>query len=183
MAPPRVLVVHHTVEGQTARIAGRIGELLRSEQLEVTEATVADDPDPAGYDLVVIGGSIHVGRHSPELVTYLTARAGALAAVPTALFQVSLTSVDDTPDSAAEAGGLVAALCEETGLDPDLVARFAGALAYTRYGWMKRRMMQQLMKRSGGETDTTRDHDYTDWSAVEGFAADLAAVARSLPEG
>jgi menaquinone-dependent protoporphyrinogen oxidase len=182
MEPPRILLAYHSAEGQTARIAERITEVLRTEGLAVDLATTEEAGDPAAYDAVVAGDSIHVGEHSRQLTDYLRRHVEALNAMPAALFQVSLTSADGTAESEAEAGALVAKLLDATGFDPDLVARFAGAIAYTRYGWMKRRLMHQIMKKSGGETDTSRDHDYTDWPAVEQFARDVAAYVRSVRE-
>jgi menaquinone-dependent protoporphyrinogen oxidase len=175
MEQPRILVVYHSSEGQTASIADRIAEVLRDEGLAVDLATTDAAPGPSDHDAVVVGDSIHAGEHSRQLTGYVKQHVEALNAMPAALFQVSLTSADDSPESAAEAGALVAKLLDATGFDPDLVARFAGALAYTRYGWMKRRLMHQIMKKSGGETDTSTDHDYTDWSAVAQFARDVAA--------
>jgi menaquinone-dependent protoporphyrinogen oxidase len=175
MEQPRILVVYHSSEGQTARVAERLASVLREQGVTVDPTTTESAPAPAGYDAVVVGDSIHAGEHSRQLTQYVKQHVEALNAMPAALFQVSLTSADDSPESAAEAGALVAKLLDATGFDPDLVARFAGALAYTRYGWMKRRLMHQIMKKSGGETDTSTDHDYTDWPAVDQFARDVAA--------
>jgi menaquinone-dependent protoporphyrinogen oxidase len=182
MDRPRILVVYHSAEGQTARIADRLRAVLEEDGLDVTCLTTDAAPPPDGFDGVVVGDSIHAGEHSKQLTSYVTEHVERLNALPAALFQVSLTSADESPESAAEAGGLVAKLLDATGFDPDLVARFAGALAYTRYGWMKRRLMHQIMKRDGGETDTSRDHEYTDWDAVEGFARDVASYVRSADQ-
>jgi menaquinone-dependent protoporphyrinogen oxidase len=175
MAASRILVVFHSAEGQTAQIAAHLADVMQGDDAVVETSTAEAGPDPAGFDGVVLGDSIHVGEHSKELTAYIERHVAALNAMPAALFQVSLTSADDSPDSAAEAGALVAKLLDATGFDPDIVARFAGALAYTRYGWMKRRLMHQIMRKSGGETDTSRDHEYTDWAAVEQFGRDVAA--------
>ena len=34
-----------------------------------------------------------------------------------------------------------------------------------------------LMKKTGDPTDTSHDHDYTDWDAVEQLGRELAALA------
>jgi menaquinone-dependent protoporphyrinogen oxidase len=179
----RILVVYHSAEGQTARIADRLRAVLEEEGFDVTCLTTDAAPSPETYDGVVVGDSIHAGEHSKQLTAYVSDHVERLNSMPAALFQVSLTSSDDSPESAAEAGALVAKLLDATSFDPDLVARFAGALAYTRYGWMKRRLMHQIMKREGGETDTSRDHEYTDWEAVEGFARDVASYVGAGEQG
>ena len=65
-----------------------------------------------------------------------------------------------------------------TGFQPRICALFGGALAYTRYPFWLRWLMRFISGREGGSVDTSRDHDYTDWSAVEAFAHELAG---SLP--
>lgn len=179
MSGPRVLVVSHSVEGQTERIAARIGEVLRDQDVEVVLARAEDAPAPDGFDGVVAGGSIHAGSHSRQLTGYLRDHHAALNARAAALFQVSLTSADERPEKMAEAGRYVSELLEATGFDPDIVARFAGALAYTRYGYLKRKLMVRIAGKDGGDVDTSRDHDYTDWEAVDAFARDVAAYVRS----
>ena len=72
---------------------------------------------------------------------------------------------------------LVQQFIDATGLDPEMVGLFAGALAYTRYGWLKRAVMKRIVASEGGNTDTSRDHEYTDWDAVDDFAADVYALA------
>ena len=66
-----------------------------------------------------------------------------------------------------------------TGCDPDLVGLFAGALVYTQYGWMKRRIMRAIARKEGGHTDLTRDYEYTDWAAVDQFAYDMGTFVRT----
>jgi menaquinone-dependent protoporphyrinogen oxidase len=179
----RILVAYHSEEGQTAKVAERIASKLISEGATVDTATTESGPSPAGYDGVVVGDSIHVGRHSRSLRRWLTRHADTLDTTPTALFQVSLTSAHDDADDASEAHELVQRLLDGTGLDPDIVGLFAGALAYTRYGWLKRRMMQKIAGEGGDPTDTSIDHEFTDWDAVDHFATDALAVIEGSPGG
>ena len=37
--------------------------------------------------------------------------------------------------------------------------------------------MRMIVRREGGPTDASRDYEYTDWDAVDAFAADVAAHA------
>ena len=53
---------------------------------------------------------------------------------------------------------------------------------YTQYGWFKRRVMRAIVKREGGDTDMSHDYEYTDWNAVDQFARDVDALARSSSE-
>ena len=57
-----------------------------------------------------------------------------------------------------------------------LTARVAGALVYSRYGWFKARMLRRIVAKNGGDTDMSRDYEYTDWAAIDRFADDVLAM-------
>jgi len=50
----------------------------------------------------------------------------------------------------------------------------AGAILYTRYNWFICWAMKRIARKEGGSTDTTRDHDYTDWAQVTAYAQRLS---------
>ena len=182
MAPPpspRVLVVFHSGEGQTEKIADRIVCELERQDALVTLREASKAPSPTAYDVVVVGDSIHAGRHSRQLTRWVDEHEPDLDAMPVALFQVSLTSASDDEEHAAEANRLIQQFLDDTSLDPVMVGLFAGALAYTRYGWLKRTVMKRIAAAEGGDTDTSRDHEYTDWDAVDEFARDVFSLAAS----
>lgn len=170
MPAPRILVAYHSSDGHTTEIATRIAQLFEKSGASVDLVDAAHAPAPTGHDGVVLGDSIHAGRHSRALTRYLTRHVDEIRTMPNALFQVSLTSAKTDEKSAAEVRKYVDQLLEKTGFDPDIVGLFAGAVVYTRYGWLKRRMMRRIMAGAGQDTDTSRDYDYTDWDAVEHFA-------------
>ena len=175
----QVLLVYHTSEGQTAKIAERIAEVLRADGISVDVREAESAPAPAGYEGVVVGDSIHTVHHSRALVRYLQEHVEALDVLPTGLFQVSLTSANPDDEHTGTAHELVNELLDKTSFDPDVVGLFAGRLAYTQYGWLKRHLLHSIAKREGGgDTDMAHDLEYTDWSAVEHFAGDFGAVVR-----
>jgi menaquinone-dependent protoporphyrinogen oxidase len=56
------------------------------------------------------------------------------------------------------------------------------ALRYTRYNSLVRLVMRQISKKEGGDTDTSRDYEYTDWGAVDRFAVEfLSEVEGNRP--
>jgi len=173
---PRVLIAFHSEEGQTEKIADRVAEVLRASGMSVALESAGAETPVQGYDLIVVGDSIHAVHHSKSLRRFLNDHAAALQAIPTALFQVSLTSANPDDEHTATAHGLVQELLDETGFSPDVVAMFAGALVYTQYGWFKRHLMRAIVKREGGDTDMSKDYGYTDWGAVDAFAHDVATL-------
>jgi menaquinone-dependent protoporphyrinogen oxidase len=70
----------------------------------------------------------------------------------------------------------------QTGWRPGRTVSFAGALPYTRYNPLIRFVMKRISRKAGHTTDTSRDHDFTDWGSVRSFANDIAdAAARTAP--
>jgi menaquinone-dependent protoporphyrinogen oxidase len=179
MAASRVLVVFHTSEGQSAKVAERIASVLRARGDTVDLSEVETAPAPDAYDGIVVGDSIHAVKHSRAMIRYLEAHVAALNAMPSALFQVSLTSANPDAEHTASAHALVDGLLQRTGFDPDAVGLFAGALVYTQYGWFKRHVMRAIVRREGGDLDMSRDYEYTDWTAVERFAEDVDRLVRT----
>jgi menaquinone-dependent protoporphyrinogen oxidase len=175
----KILVVFHTSEGQTARIAEHVAAVLRDLGDEVAVHDVAGAPAPEHYDGVIVGDSIHAVRHSRALTRYVHDHVAVLNKLPAALFQVSLTSANPDDEHTADAQRLVQELLDRTDFDPDLVGLFAGALVYTQYGWFKRRVMRVIARREDGDTDTSRDHEYTDWQSVEQFARDVHKLVQA----
>lgn len=171
------LVVYATSEGHTARIAERIGQRLTERGDTAQVRAVADAPaDLSLFDLVVVGASIHVGKHQPEVLEWATTHRDELDRSHSAFFSVSMTSSSHTPESEEQAEQYVSEFAEATGWHPELVGLFGGALLYTQYGFVKRKIIRTIAKRNDLGTDTHRDYDYTDWEDVDHFAMGCAAL-------
>ena len=77
----RILVAFHTSEGQTARIAERIAEVLRQDGDDVDVSELDHAPAPDAYEGIAVGDSIHIGHHSRPMTHYLKEYAGQLGGV------------------------------------------------------------------------------------------------------
>jgi menaquinone-dependent protoporphyrinogen oxidase len=167
-----ILIAYGTGEGQTAKVANYVADALSERGHVVTPVDVGSRGGSVSvdeFDAVVVGASIHVGKHQREVVSFARANRDLLAARPNAFFQVSLSSASDDPDRQAEAEGYVDEFREETGWHPDLVGGFAGAIQYSKYGFLKRFMMKRIAGDATGDTDTSRDYEYTNWDDVDVF--------------
>ncbi len=172
------LVCYGTGEGQTARVANRLAATLRDRGHEATVVDLgAGPPDRPveAFDAVLVGASLHYGRHQRPVRRFVREHRDALAARPTGFFQLSLSTASDDPETRAAAAGIVDEFVEETGWQPDRVGLFGGALRYSQYGFLTRLAMKRIAREEGGSTDTSRDHEYTDWAEVTAFARDVAA--------
>lgn len=172
----RILLAYGTTEGHTDDVVVELRKPLEAAGHDVAAHVVGEAPGtPTGFDAVVVGSSIHVGKHDKSVIAWIGANRAALDALPSAFFQVSLSSASGE-EGATEARSYVDHLVEATGWHPDVVGLFGGALLYTRYGFVKRTMLKKIADQSGLGTDTHRDYDYTDYDAVRQFAEDVAAL-------
>jgi len=172
----RILVLHAGWHGQAERIAQRLSQAFAVQRHTVAVACAhAPDVEPefSTWDAVVIGGSIHRGKHHPLLAPLVREHLVALRSRPNAFFSVSLSAAG-SPRQQGIARDMLARFLEATGWEPDTTATFAGALPYSRYRWPLRMMIRFIAMLSGRDTDTSRDYEYTDWRAVDRFAAEFA---------
>jgi menaquinone-dependent protoporphyrinogen oxidase len=173
----RILVLYASTHGHVAKIADRLAGSMRSAGAEPDLIRAgAEDPDPASYDAVVVAASLHKAKHQDEVVEWASAHSEALDSMPTAFISVSLTAAEDSDESRKRTQACVDDFVGETGWTPGRVERLAGALQYREYDPFTRALVRLLMKRGGHPTDTSRDHDFTDWDEVGRLGAELAAL-------
>lgn len=175
----RIFLTYGTTEGQTAKIAEFVSDVLRGHghdvtMLEVKDAHAINDD----YDAVIVGSSIHMGKHDKHVAEFVQKNHDTLERLPSAFFSVSLAAHGDME----EAQGYVEEFEQDTGWRPAKVALFGGALLYTQYGFVKRHLMKKIAgdKPGGLDTDTSRDYVYTEWDGVRRFTEDFL---EDLPSG
>lgn len=169
----RILLVYATTEGQTAKIAGYARDRLEAEGHAMTLSEAAAAPDPSAFDAVILAGSLHAGSYQPGLVAYARTHAAALAGVANAFVSVSLSAAGH---EASDWLGLDRCLRQFTavsGWAPQAVHQAAGALRFSKYGWLTRFFMRRIAKARG--SDPRRDSEFTDWQALGGFLSAFAA--------
>jgi menaquinone-dependent protoporphyrinogen oxidase len=176
----RILVAYATVEGHTARVADFVAQALRKmgHSADTCRIPGAESSfDPAAYDAVMVGASIHYGRHPAFLRGLIRRHRAALAERPCAFFSVSLSA--GGPGAKPEAAvRYLEKFLRQTRWRPQLTATIAGALPYRSYGAFKRMLMILFVGLAGGDTDTSRNYEYTDWGAVQRFAEAFAQLAK-----
>jgi menaquinone-dependent protoporphyrinogen oxidase len=172
----RVAVRYGTTEGQTEAIAERMATVVTRAGHDATLRDVRALPATVSFDdvdAVVVGASVHAGSHQRYVRRFVTDNAAELNRLPSAFFSVSLTAAGGSDADRGTARSLLEAFLEGTGWEPDATTVVAGALKYSEYGPVTRFVLKRIAGRAGGDTDTSRDYEYTDWAAVEAFAADF----------
>lgn len=133
------LIAYATGEGQTETIGERIGAVLRDRGHTVVLENVDTAEGSAvvsAFDAVLVGASIHGGKHQGSITQFVERNGDALSERPTAFFQISLSSA--TAEGDDQAAQYVDQFIEATGWYPDRIARIGGALRYSKYGFLKR---------------------------------------------
>ncbi|MGJ8573359.1 MAG: flavodoxin domain-containing protein [Hoeflea sp.] len=171
-----VLVLYATIEGHTRKIAEHAAAKLEGAGQGVVLGDVRDPgfAIPGRFDCVLICAPIHIGRYPSPVAQFLTDWKEALAQVPTALVSVSLGINSENAEERAEAEAYPAKLEKKTGFHIPRVHHAAGALKYLEYDFFKRALMRQIVAREGGPVDTSQDHEFTDWAALDAFVQAFA---------
>lgn len=167
----RMLVIYGTTEGHTEMIATAIGNALttRGFDVDIIQAGTID-PRPADYDGVMVAASVHRGRYQAAVSKWLVEHVAELQSKPTAFVSASLGVLQQDPAVTAELEAIVHRFIDPLGWQPTIVKPVAGALLYTKYNLLTRWIMKRIAAKAGGDTDTSRDYDYTDWDDLRAFA-------------
>lgn len=165
-----VLLLYSTTDGHTRRIIEVIGKELETLGLIVKVADLAADsvPAPAAYQAVLIGASIRYGKFRPVVASYAAKHAEQLNQKLSAFVAVNLTARKAEKRS-PETNAYTRKFLESTPWRPGVIEVVPGALRYPRYRLFDRLMIQLIMKMTGGETDPSKEIDYTDWERVAAF--------------
>jgi menaquinone-dependent protoporphyrinogen oxidase len=180
---PHLLIPFATEEGQSRRIAEFAAGTARDHGWTATVVPVEGADAAAAAmppDAVLLIASIHVGRHSAAAAECIRRSATLLDSVPSALLSVSLHAAD--PVTRGEAERYIEELLQQTGWEPTMTAPAAGALRYTGYSFLKRLIVRHIAGRNGLPTDTSCDHELTDWDEVRAFTREFLGRAPVRPE-
>lgn len=163
----KILIIYGTMEGQSRKIARFMEEVLQENGHQVVIADATEEPPaPHGYDLVIVGSSIHLHKYNTAIDHYVKKYVGVLNALPSAFYSVCMAVASDIPEEHQEAAAIANTFLDQAKWQPSTTWHIAGALRYTQYDYFKRLIMRMIAKKEGGSTDTSKDHEYTDWNLV-----------------
>lgn len=170
----RILIAYASSYGQTRKIAESIAADLRhsGHVVELAEVLAGQPPPVHDYDAVVLGSRIQFGVHAKPILAYITKNRAELDQIPSYFFSVSMSAAG-SPWRDPE--GYLEKLFSVTHWHPRKAIAIAGGLPYRKYGFILRQVMKMISRRAGHATDTSRDHEYTDWAQVGRFATSIAA--------
>ncbi len=163
----KILLIYSSIEGHTASIVRFLEDELRKLHCIVTVAKATSEVQAlATFDAVMVAAPIHAGQYANEIVEFVSKHSPELRNLPSLFYSIGLTVTSKDPKALVSLLDTTASFLKDAGWKPDKVEQIAGALLYTKYGFFKRMLMKSIMKKAGGDTDTSRDFVYTDWDAL-----------------
>jgi menaquinone-dependent protoporphyrinogen oxidase len=183
----RIAIFFATREGHTRRIAEHLAAKLLEQGVHADLFDVraqATPEDWTRYTTAVVAASVHLGKHEPEMIAFVTRHKAQLEAAHATFLSVSLSErgVEDPalPETrrrqhADDVNRMIEKFVTDTGWRPSRVLPVAGALAYRRYNVLVRFVMKRLAAQAGAPTDTSRNHDLTEWRTLDRFAEELVS--------
>jgi menaquinone-dependent protoporphyrinogen oxidase len=167
-----ILIVYGSSDGQTGKVAEFLGERFRGCGHDVDLLNGKRLPrnfDISRYAAVIVAASVRRTKYQRNITNFARRYRGQLEAVPSAFVSVSMAEAK---------GGFQQAWLDwfvnQSGWKPAHFASFAGALMYRKYNFITRFLMKKISQKVGLTTDTSKNHEYTDWDNVGRFANEFA---------
>ncbi len=165
----RILVTVASRHGSTREIGSAVADRLTAAGHDVEQTDPEDVTSVEGYDAVVLGSAVYVGRLAAALRDLVERQSGQLSARPVWLFWSGPVGVPPIPPSAPDD---VATVARRTGARE--VRCFAGRLQREELGLAERALVAMIDAEQG---------DFRDFSEVEEWADGIARDLATLPGG
>ncbi len=171
----KALFLYSTTDGQTLKICRYLQDKLSADfESTLLDINGVDKLNFEAYERVIIGASIRYGHFNKKLYRFINNNLDELNGHKVAFFCVNLTARKeeqgkDTPEGSA----YMRTFLKKSPWIPKLQGVFAGALRYPEYKLIDRWCIQFIMKITGGETDPTKEVEYTNWEKVTKFAQNI----------
>lgn len=165
----RVALLYSSFDGQTKKIVshifGRISPYIKAELYNLSDF---DPLDLERYDAVLLGAALRYGFFSNAVRSFTYQYHNILNSKKTAFMGVCLTARKPLKRT-AETNVYVRRFFDKNPWKPDIAVAVAGSLLYPRYTWYDRLAIRLIMTMTGGETDPTKEIEFTDWDQVNDF--------------
>lgn len=176
-----ILVGYATVEGQTRKIAEAVASAVESTG---NHALLFDTASGGEYAVehpfaAILCAPVHAARYPGSFAAFVGQEVTWLNTVPSAFVSVSMLIRSEFEEEREEAAHFPDTLLSETGWKPRLIHHAAGALRYREYDFFKRWIIRRMAAHENAPTDVTRDHEFTDWTALAAFVQQFLASAKA----
>lgn len=178
-----IAIIYTTRKGQTAKIARFMQSTLEDQGCNVEMYNLKEVTPSLGsqIDGVILGGPVYAGHYHRSLRKWVRRNQAELKEKRMALFVVALNTADKHEKARHDDDQLLRNFISWTGVVPSHLTNVAGALKYTQYNPLIRAQMKKIAAAAGGDLDTSRDFEYTDWNAVKKFCEDFRQLNADSP--
>ncbi|NLI40861.1 MAG: hypothetical protein GX421_06755 [Caldisericales bacterium] len=153
----KILVCYATRCGSTGEIAERIASVMKTNGHTVNVLQVKRNIDIEGYDAVVLGSAIRIGKCLGEAIEFVKQRKVDLQNKK--LFYFGVCMMITMPDKAQEVQTYLDSMIAE--YRPVAHEIFAGKVDYAKLSFPIRLLMKQMKAQEG---------DFVDWQKVDSWA-------------
>jgi menaquinone-dependent protoporphyrinogen oxidase len=158
----RILVAYASKTGSTTEIAQAIAKELQAAGHVVDITEVGAVTSLSGYNAVIIGGPVYMGKMMGEVGKFVRRHYNDLKDLPVAGFIVGLGPVSKEPASIMQAEKVLHAALDP--LKPVAVTVFAGRLDPEKLSWFQKWITKNVKSPVG---------DFRDWTAIAAWAKEL----------
>jgi len=168
----KILILYSTVDNHTLKICSQIQDKIRKCGHDVLLHTINIDDklDLNIFDTIIIGASIRYGKHNENVYHFIAKHQKLLESKANAFFSVNVVARKPEKNQPHTNPYLVKFL-KQIAWKPKILAVFAGMLDYQKYGIFDRQMIRFIMWMTKGPTDPKTVIEFTNWEAVDTFAA------------
>ena len=181
----KVLVAYGTRYGAAGETANDIAKALKGAGLDVKVADLKrETPDVKGFDAVIVGSSIAMGKWTGAPKKFLDKNRDKLGngKKPLAVF-VCCGKAFAKPEEAKR--DYLVPVLEKCGIEPNLIAAFPGIYDFSetsKINFLMKAIMRkaapELAKEAGREIDPNGKTDLRDMVKIRRFAKDFAVLVK-----
>jgi menaquinone-dependent protoporphyrinogen oxidase len=176
--PKKVLVVYGTRYGATEGTSEEIARVLRSERLDVSVVNAGREQVKvaSGYDLIVVGSGVRMGKWTGAAQRFLQKLQKELPSKKVAIFVSSGAQTAEEIENARRQ--YLEDKASKYGLQPISMAVFGGVYDFNKMFFLFRKTLASLKPKleEGGVREVKPGvYDIRDWDAIRAWAKEIAA--------
>ena len=155
-----VLIAYTTKHGSTGEVAGAIAETLQQRRLSVELRPAGEVESLDGYDAVVLGAPLYMGRWERNARRFLKRHEASLHTKPTAVFALGPLS-DKPEDRPGPMKQLEGALAKTPNVKPVAIGLFGGVIDSSKLRF---------------PFSSMPEGDWRDWKAITAWSEQLVPL-------
>ena len=184
----KTLIVYGTRYGATAGTSEEIAKILREEGLDVKVLNAKEEKvkDISGYELIVVGTGVQMGRWTGEVEDFLKKHEKELEAKKVAIFVSSMKTVAEREGKLADVESArkwdIDNKLPKYSFKPLSVGFFGGVLNYNKMNFFFKRTLgsiREQVEKDGFEETESGVYELRNWDEIRSWAKDLVQKAMS----